>query len=197
MSRLFAPCHALCLLLLWLMAAQVFAAPPRAELLPGADRRDWLLIIEADGERRSNELAITPLLRQFAVGKVTMSRISAPRQNLTRWQIPLHLLDTSPQQVPALPLGGGADSVHPLSATQRSRQPGASACCFPHRTAGPGAATGAALPRPAVCLISSASGCRLTWRPPTSPSRPAMPSPFAASATISGSHRRAPVCPAA
>lgn len=105
MSRLFAPYHALCLLLLWLVTAQVFAAPPRAELLPGADRRDWLLIIEADGERQSSELAITPLLRQFAVGKVTMSRVSAPQQSLTRWQIPLHLLDTSPQQVPALPLG--------------------------------------------------------------------------------------------
>lgn len=102
MSRLFAPCHALCLLLLWLMTAQVFAAPPRAELLPGADRRDWLLIIEADGERQSSELAITPLLRQFAVGKVTMSRVRTPQQSLTRWQIPLHLLDTSPQQVPAL-----------------------------------------------------------------------------------------------
>nr|WP_251650573.1 hypothetical protein [Aeromonas dhakensis] len=104
-TRLFAPCHALCLLLLWLLPAQLFAAPPRAELLPGADRRDWLLIIEADGERQSDELAITPLLRRFAVGKVTMSRVTAPQQNLTRWQIPLHLLDDAEQQVPALSLG--------------------------------------------------------------------------------------------
>ena len=59
MSRLFAPGHALCLLLLWLMTAQVLPpAPGRAAA--GADRRDWLLIIEADGERQSSELAITP-----------------------------------------------------------------------------------------------------------------------------------------
>ncbi|WP_042011484.1 BatD family protein [Aeromonas fluvialis] len=67
-----------------------WALPPRAELLPGANPGDWLLVIEADGERQSGELEITPLLRQFAVGRVTMSRVTTPVQQLTRWQIPLH-----------------------------------------------------------------------------------------------------------
>ena len=77
-------------LLLALTSPLGWALPPRAELLPGADPSDWLLIIEADGERQSSELEITPLLRQFAVGRVTMSRVSTPVQQLTRWQIPLH-----------------------------------------------------------------------------------------------------------
>jgi len=37
------------LLLIPLLAFPALAAPPRAELLPGASERDWLLIIEADG----------------------------------------------------------------------------------------------------------------------------------------------------
>lgn len=77
-------------LLLALASPLGWALPPRAELLPGADPSDWLLIIEADGERQSSELEITPLLRQFAVGRVTMSRVTTPVQQLTRWQIPLH-----------------------------------------------------------------------------------------------------------
>lgn len=77
-------------LLLALASPLCWALPPRAEVLPGADPSDWLLIIEADGERQSSELEITPLLRQFAVGRVTMSRVTTPVQQLTRWQIPLH-----------------------------------------------------------------------------------------------------------
>ncbi len=77
-------------LLLALASPLGWALPPRAELLPGAAPSDWLLIIEADGERQSSELEITPLLRQFAVGRVTMSRVTTPVQQLTRWQIPLH-----------------------------------------------------------------------------------------------------------
>ncbi len=81
-------------LLLALASPLCWALPPRAELLPGADPSDWLLIIEADGERQSSELEITPLLRQFAVGRVTMSRVTTPVQQLTRWQIPLHQSDS-------------------------------------------------------------------------------------------------------
>ncbi|MFL9625440.1 hypothetical protein [Aeromonas jandaei] len=82
--------HTLCLLLLVMWSLPGWAQP-RAELLPGATPADWLLVIEADGVRQGNELEITPLLRQFAVGRVTMSRVSTPVQQLTRWQIPLHL----------------------------------------------------------------------------------------------------------
>lgn len=77
-------------LLLALASPLCWALPPRVEVLPGAAPSDWLLIIEADGERQSSELEITPLLRQFAVGRVTMSRVTTPVQQLTRWQIPLH-----------------------------------------------------------------------------------------------------------
>ena len=189
-SRLFTPGHALCLLLLWLMTAQVFAAPPRAELLPGADRRDWLLIIEADGERQSSELAITPLLRQFAVGKVTMSRVSAPQQSLTRWQIPLHLLDTSPQQVPALPLGAEQTPSIPFPPRSEAGNLAPAPAISPIELQARVLRQGPLYPgQPFVYQLS-------LWLPPTSPSRPAMPSPFAASATISGNHRQAPACPA-
>lgn len=103
-----------CWLLLCLLSTPALAAPPRAELLPGADSRDWLLIIEADGERQGNELAIAPLLRQFAVGKVTMSRVTTPVHSLTRWQIPLHTLDTGPGVVPSLSLGPEQTPALPL-----------------------------------------------------------------------------------
>lgn len=103
-----------CWLLLWLFAHPVLAAPPRAELLPGADSRDWLLIVEADGERQSNELIIAPLLRQFAVGKVTISRVTTPVHSLTRWQIPLHTLDDGSHIVPALSLGSEQTPEVPL-----------------------------------------------------------------------------------
>jgi hypothetical protein len=82
--------HTLSWLLLVMLSLPGWAQP-RAELLPGATPADWLLVIEADGVRQGNELEITPLLRQFAVGRVTMSRVSTPVQQLTRWQIPLHL----------------------------------------------------------------------------------------------------------
>lgn len=114
MSLLLARCRSFVILLLCLLTNLALAAPPRAELLPGADSRDWLLIIEADGERQSNELAIAPLLRQFAVGKVTMSRVTTPEHSLTRWQIPLHALDTGPGVVPPLSLGPEQTPALPL-----------------------------------------------------------------------------------
>ncbi len=153
MNSLFTRCHALCLLLLWLMTAQVL--PPRpGRAAAGADHRDWLLIIEADGERQSSELAITPLLRQFAVGKVTMSRVSTPQQSLTRWQIPCTCW--IPARSRCRPCHWGRSRLRPSPfrhaakpATWRQRLPS------PHRTAGPGAATGAALPgQPFVYQLS-------------------------------------------
>lgn len=95
------------LLLIPLLAFPALAAPPRAELLPGASERDWLLIIEADGVLHDDALDLQPLLRQFAVGRVSISRASTQISDLTRWQIPLHLLDTSPSRVPPLALGAG------------------------------------------------------------------------------------------
>lgn len=96
-------------LILALLAFPCWALPPRVELLPGATAADWLLIIEADGERDSRELEIAPLLRQFAVGRVTMSRVTTPVQQLTRWQIPLHLGQghdgTADLIIPSLKLG--------------------------------------------------------------------------------------------
>jgi len=86
-------------LLLALASPLCWGLPPRAELLPGADPSDWLLIIEADGERQGSELEISPLLRQFAVGRVTMSRVTTPIQQLTRWQIPLHQSNSSANTV--------------------------------------------------------------------------------------------------
>ena len=83
-----------CWLLLALCAMRVQAAPVEAELLPGASERDWLLVIEADGLHRDEDLNLQPLLRQFAVGRVSIQRVSAQSRSLTRWQIPLHLLDT-------------------------------------------------------------------------------------------------------
>ncbi|OCA62783.1 hypothetical protein A9R10_09045 [Aeromonas piscicola] len=109
--------------MLCLLSTPALAAPPRAELLPGADSRDWLLIIEADGERQSNELAIAPLLRQFAVGKVTMSRVTTPVHSLTRWQIPLHTLDTGPGVVPSLSLGPEQTPALPLPERTLAAQP--------------------------------------------------------------------------
>nr|WP_223953766.1 hypothetical protein [Aeromonas caviae] len=97
---------------------RVQAAPVEAELLPGASERDWLLVIEADGLHRDEDLNLQPLLRQFAVGRVSIQRISAQSRSLTRWQIPLHLLDTSPRQVPSLPLG--ADLTPSLAVPTRS-----------------------------------------------------------------------------
>ena len=88
-----------------LLTGQALAAPPRAELLASASEGDWLLIIEADGERRADELSLTPLLRQFAVGRVTMSRVTTEVHSLTRWQIPLHRVASDADQVPALSLG--------------------------------------------------------------------------------------------
>ena len=92
-----------CWLLAMLLAtqvqtAQVQAAPPRAELLAGENDRDWLLVIEADGELKGDELSLLPLLRQFAVGRVSISRVNTEVSGLIRWQIPLHLLETSPRQ---------------------------------------------------------------------------------------------------
>lgn len=100
--------------LLFLLATQALAAPPRAELLPGASEGDWLLIIEADGERRSDELSLTPLLRQFAVGRVTLSRVTTSVHSLTRWQIPLHRVAQDARQVPALVLGAESTPAQPL-----------------------------------------------------------------------------------
>lgn len=100
------------LLLLW--AAQSLAAPPRAELLAGASDGDWLLVIEADGQRQSDELVITPLLRQFAVGRVTVSRVTTAVRSLTRWQIPLHRSASAATLVPALALGSEQTPVLPL-----------------------------------------------------------------------------------
>ncbi|MGY3943643.1 BatD family protein [Aeromonas tecta] len=103
---------------------QALAASPRAELLPGASEGDWLLIIEADGERRSDELNLTPLLRQFAVGRVTLSRVTTEVQSLTRWQIPLSVArDTN--QIPALTLG--SEQTPPLPLPERNQPDTASA----------------------------------------------------------------------
>ncbi|BDN92388.1 hypothetical protein [Aeromonas caviae] len=107
-----------CWLLLALCAMRVQAVPVEAELLPGASERDWLLVIEADGLHRDEDLNLQPLLRQFAVGRVSIQRVSAQSRSLTRWQIPLHLLDTSPRQVPSLPLG--ADLTPSLAVPTRS-----------------------------------------------------------------------------
>lgn len=102
----------LLLLLLWADLSR--AAPPRAELLAGASDGDWLLIIEADGQRRSDELVLAPLLRQFAVGRVTLSRVTTEVRSLTRWQIPLHRAADAATQVPSLALGDEQTPALPL-----------------------------------------------------------------------------------
>ncbi|MBP0601428.1 BatD family protein [Aeromonas sanarellii] len=104
------------LLVVLLLALPAQAAPPRVELLPGAKESDWLLIVEADGERRDDELDLRPLLRQFAVGRVSISRVHTQTRRLTRWQIPLHLLATSPRLVPPLSLGTEFTPQRPLTA---------------------------------------------------------------------------------
>ena len=96
------------------LPGQALAAPPRAELLAGASEGDWLLIIEADGERRGDELSLTPLLRQFAVGRVTISRVTTEVRSLTRWQIPLHRVTSDANLVPALRLGTELTPTLPL-----------------------------------------------------------------------------------
>lgn len=101
-------------LLAMLLATQAQAAPPRAELLAGESDRDWLLVIEADGALKGDELSLLPLLRQFAVGRVSISRVNTQVSSLIRWQIPLHLLETSPRQVPPLTLGAEQTPALPI-----------------------------------------------------------------------------------
>lgn len=101
-------------LLVMLPVTQAQAAPPRAELLAGESDRDWLLVIEADGELKGDELSLLPLLRQFAVGRVSISRVNTQMSSLIRWQIPLHLLETSPRQVPPLTLGAEQTPALPI-----------------------------------------------------------------------------------
>ena len=101
-------------LLAVLLGTQVQAAPPRAELLAGESDRDWLLVIEADGQLKGDELSLLPLLRQFAVGRVSISRVNTQVSSLIRWQIPLHLLETSPRQVPPLTLGAEQTPALPI-----------------------------------------------------------------------------------
>ncbi|PJG60074.1 BatD family protein [Aeromonas cavernicola] len=55
-----------------------------------------LLIVEADGAHPAQALEHAPLLRRFAVGRITVSRVDSANQQLTRWQIPLHLAAASP-----------------------------------------------------------------------------------------------------
>ncbi|MGY6037093.1 hypothetical protein [Aeromonas sp. AE23HZ002T15] len=105
----------LMLLLICLLAIPAQAAPPKAQLLPGENEGSWLLIIEADGERRSDELNLTPLLRQFAVGRVSISRVITQITSLTRWQIPLHRVASDASQVPALTLGTEQTPSLPLT----------------------------------------------------------------------------------
>ena len=114
-----------CWLLAMLLAtqvqtAQVQAAPLRAELLAGESDRDWLLVIEADGELKGDELSLLPLLRQFAVGRVSISRVNTEVSSLIRWQIPLHLLETSPRQVPPLTLGAEQTPALPIPTPPRT-----------------------------------------------------------------------------
>ena len=119
-------------LLLMLISIPGWALPPRAELLPGTAATDWLLIIEADGERQSNELVITPLLRQFAVGRVSISRVSTPVQQLTRWHIPLHLSGPDNDVARVIPpLTLGADVTPALTLPART----ASTTALPQHTA--------------------------------------------------------------
>ncbi len=101
--------------LLVLFAMPVQAAPPRAQLLPGQSEGSWLLVIEADGERGSDELKLTPLLRQFAVGRVSISRVSTPVTRLTRWQIPLHRVASDANQIPPLTVGAEQTPALPLT----------------------------------------------------------------------------------
>lgn len=109
-------------LLLILASSFSWALPPRAELLPGANPGDWLLIIEADGERQSSELDIAPLLRQFAVGRVTMSRVTTPVQRLTRWQIPLsHNPSSGSQEIEIAPLKLGHEFTPALTLPTRPK----------------------------------------------------------------------------
>lgn len=112
-----------------LLTSQVLAAPPRVELLPGASEGDWLLVIEADGERRSDELSLTPLLRQFAVGRVSLSRVTTEVRSLTRWQIPLHRMASDASQIPALTLG--TEQTPPLPLPERSQRDTPSATASP------------------------------------------------------------------
>lgn len=125
--------HRLLLLLCLSLTGQALAAPPRAELLPGANDGDWLLIIEADGQLRGDELSLTPLLRQFAVGRVTMSRVTTEVRSLTRWQIPLHRVASDARQVPALMLGSQSTPPLPLpKRTEPQTSAGAAIGAAPH-----------------------------------------------------------------
>lgn len=110
--------HLACLMMLALLFTLSVQAAPRAQLLPGESEGSWLLIIEADGNRSGDELDLTPLLRQFAVGRVSISRVDTQISSLTRWQIPLHRVADDANQVPALRLGTEQTPPLPLSSTR-------------------------------------------------------------------------------
>ena len=114
--------------------------PCRGRAVAGASERDWLLVIEADGLHRDEDLNLQPLLRQFAVGRVSIQRVSAQSRSLTRWQIPCTCSIPARARCPPCPLApisplpGGADTFpgrHPDAGTRPGILSG--------RAAGPGA----------------------------------------------------------
>ncbi|WP_227656696.1 hypothetical protein [Aeromonas caviae] len=171
--------------------------PCRGRAVAGASERDWLLVIEADGLHRDEDLNLQPLLRQFAVGRVSIQRVSAQSRSLTRWQIPLHLLDTSPRQVPSLPLG--ADLTPSLAVPTRSLDdtlmPTQDPVFSPVELQARVLHEGNLYPgQPFIYELT-------LWLPanleaPTSASPSPRPLPFAASARIAGTLPPAPACPA-
>ena len=91
--------------------------PCRGRAVAGASERDWLLVIEADGLHRDEDLNLQPLLRQFAVGRVSIQRVSAQSRSLTAGRSPAPArYQPAPGALPApfgadlTPSPGGADT---------------------------------------------------------------------------------------
>lgn len=87
------------------------AAAPRVELLPQEGAEDWLLLIEVPGHWPLDTLDIQPLLRQFAVGRISRLESMSESGPQTRWLIPLH---GSADSLPALNLGSWRIAPRPL-----------------------------------------------------------------------------------
>ncbi|MGE6108984.1 hypothetical protein [Aeromonas sobria] len=94
--------------------------PPRAEILATERPDEWRLIIEAPGRWPAGALVITPLLRQFAVGRVSLQQGMGEDGPSTRWLIPLH---GQPAPLPPLRLASWSIPLPPFPAREADTAP--------------------------------------------------------------------------
>ncbi|MFM4717715.1 BatD family protein [Aeromonas bivalvium] len=94
--------------------------PPKVEILAAERPDEWRLIIEAPGRWPAGALIITPLLRQFAVGRVALQQGMGEDGPSTRWLIPLH---GQPAPLPPLRLANWSIPLPPFPAREADTAP--------------------------------------------------------------------------